>query len=192
LDIKKLGTIPFDMDTETFREAMAFTGPLPEVGAREGGEVRLKDTNALEIMRYCLSGFVHVLRLSPPASARPCRSPTAMEAFCHALQRTNGRIAMIAFVGAAAAEVSTGKSIAEQASASPLFITFMVLLLSVAGFVPKLASGVSLSRLIDAAGMLCRNVAAGADLFCSQRFRHECVNILACLTGHIRAHLAHL
>ena len=66
---------------------------------------------------------------------------------------------MIAFAGAAAAEVSTGKSIVEQASASPLFITFMVVLLTVAGFMPKLASGVSLSRLIDAAGMLCSEAA---------------------------------
>lgn len=68
------------------------------------------------------------------------------------VQRTNGRIAMIAFAGAAAAEVATGQSILEQAAASPVFITFMVLLLTVAGFMPKLASGVSLSRLIDAAG----------------------------------------
>ena len=91
---------------------------------------------------------------------RPCHSSAAIEASCHVLQRTNGRIAMIAFAGAAAAELSTGKSIVEQASASPLFITFMVVLLTVAGFMPKLASGVSLSRLIDAAGMLCSEAAA--------------------------------
>lgn len=76
---------------------------------------------------------------------------------------------MIAFAGAAAAEVSTGKSIVEQASASPLFITFMVVLLTVAGFMPKLASGVSLSRLIDAAGMLCSEAAARPQYVHSQR-----------------------
>ena len=59
---------------------------------------------------------------------------------------------MIAFAGAAAAEVATGKSILEQAAERPVFITFMVSLLTVAGFMPKLASGVSLSKLIDAAG----------------------------------------
>ena len=59
---------------------------------------------------------------------------------------------MIAFAGAAAAEVATKKSILEQAAARPVFITFMVFLLTIAGFMPKLASGVSLSKLIDAAG----------------------------------------
>jgi len=70
-----------------------------------------------------------------------------------AVQRTNGRIAMIAFAGAAAAEVATGKSVLQQAARSPGFIIFMVFLLTVAGFMPKLASGVSLSKLLDAAGM---------------------------------------
>ena len=68
------------------------------------------------------------------------------------MQRTNGRIAMIAFVGAAAAEVATGKSVLEQATAAPALIIFMVLLLTLAGFMPKIASGVSLSKLLDAAG----------------------------------------
>ena len=44
LDVKKLGTIPFDKDTETFRDAMAFTGPAPEVGASRGRGVRFQDT----------------------------------------------------------------------------------------------------------------------------------------------------
>ena len=44
LDVKKLGTIPFDKDTETFRDAMAFTGPAPEVGASRGGGVRFQNT----------------------------------------------------------------------------------------------------------------------------------------------------
>ena len=70
-----------------------------------------------------------------------------------AVQRTNGRLAMIAFAGAAAAEVATGKSILQQAAHSPGFIIFMVVLLTVAGFMPKVASGVSLSKLLDAAGM---------------------------------------
>ena len=61
---------------------------------------------------------------------------------------------MIAFVGAAAAEVATGKSVFEQATASPLFITFVTFLLTMAGFMPKIASGVSLSKLLDAAGVL--------------------------------------
>ncbi len=60
---------------------------------------------------------------------------------------------MIAFVGAAAAELATGKSVLEQATASPALITFMTLLLTAAGFMPKIASGVSLSRLLDAAGV---------------------------------------
>ena len=61
---------------------------------------------------------------------------------------------MIAFAGAAAAEVTTGKGIVEQAAEHPIFITFMVFLLTVAGFMPKLASGVSLSKLLDASGAL--------------------------------------
>ena len=32
LDVKKLGVVPFDDDCETFMDAMAFTGPAPEVG----------------------------------------------------------------------------------------------------------------------------------------------------------------
>ena len=67
---------------------------------------------------------------------------------------------MIAFVGAAAAEVATGKSVLEQAATSPAFITFMTLLLTAAGFMPKIASGVSLSRLLDAAGVLPNLMAA--------------------------------
>ena len=77
------------------------------------------------------------------------------------LQRTNGRIAMIAFAGAAAAEVATGKGIVEQAAEHPVLITFMVFLLTVAGFMPKLASGVSLSKLLDASGAL--KTAHGTD-----------------------------
>ena len=73
------------------------------------------------------------------------------------MQRTNGRIAMIAFVGAAAAELATGKSILEQAATSPAFVTFMTLLLTAAGFLPKIASGVSLERLLDAAGVAHNN-----------------------------------
>ena len=61
---------------------------------------------------------------------------------------------MIAFAGAAAAEVATGKGIVEQAAEHPVLITFMVFLLTVAGFMPKLASGVSLSTLLDASGAL--------------------------------------
>ena len=83
----------------------------------------------------------------------------AMKRCAASLQRTNGRIAMIAFVGAAAAELATGKSVLEQATASPAFITFMTLLLTAAGFMPKIASGVSLSRLLDAAGVLPRLMA---------------------------------
>ena len=67
---------------------------------------------------------------------------------------------MIAFVGAAAAELATGKSVLEQATASPALITFMTLLLTAAGFMPKIASGVSLSRLLDAAGVVQKSMAA--------------------------------
>lgn len=33
VDVKKLGTIPFEKDNETLQDTMAFTGPAPEVGA---------------------------------------------------------------------------------------------------------------------------------------------------------------
>ena len=32
IDVSKLGVIPFDDDCETLLDAMAFTGPAPEVG----------------------------------------------------------------------------------------------------------------------------------------------------------------
>jgi hypothetical protein len=61
---------------------------------------------------------------------------------------------MIAFVGAAAAEVTTGKSVLEQAAAAPGSVLTAVFLISLASVFPKFASGVPLAKLIDTAGKL--------------------------------------
>ena len=84
---------------------------------------------------------------------------------------------MIAFAGAAAAEVATGKGIVEQAAEHPVLITFMVFLLTIAGFMPKLASGVSLSKLLDASGALKTAYGSGTSV----SFFH----ILACRAASV-------
>lgn len=68
------------------------------------------------------------------------------------LQRINGRIAMIAFAGAAAAEAASGKSILEQASIAPISVLITVFLISLGSLFPKFAAGVPLSQLTDATG----------------------------------------
>ena len=59
---------------------------------------------------------------------------------------------MIAFVGVAAAEAATGKSVLEQAAAAPFSVFTVAFLISIASIFPKYASGVPLARLIDGAG----------------------------------------
>lgn len=67
-------------------------------------------------------------------------------------QRINGRIAMIAFAGAAVAEAVSGKSILEQAAIAPISVGVTMFLISLASLFPKYSAGVSLSQLIDATG----------------------------------------
>ncbi|BDA51398.1 probable low molecular mass early light-inducible protein HV60, chloroplastic [Coccomyxa sp. Obi] len=96
VDVRKIGSIPFTQDNESFQQVMAFDGPAPE--------------------------------------------------------RINGRIAMIAFVGAAAAEAASGKSILEQAAVAPVSIAIAVFLISLGSVFPKFAAGVPLATLTNAAG----------------------------------------
>ena len=72
------------------------------------------------------------------------------------LQRTNGRVAMIAFVGAAAAEAATGKTVLHQAAEAPVLVFFTIFLISVATIFPKFAAGVPLAELINSTGMRSR------------------------------------
>ncbi|EIE20031.1 hypothetical protein COCSUDRAFT_58256 [Coccomyxa subellipsoidea C-169] len=67
-------------------------------------------------------------------------------------ERINGRIAMIAFAGAAVAEAVSGKSILEQAAVAPISVGLTMFLISLASLFPKYSAGVSLSQLIDATG----------------------------------------
>ena len=72
-------------------------------------------------------------------------------------QRTNGRVAMIAFVGAAAAEAATGKTVLHQAAEAPILVLFTMFLISVASIFPKVAAGVPLAELIESTGTLARS-----------------------------------
>ena len=153
VDVNKLGVIPFEMDNETFQDVMAFAGPAPEVRVHRSSGITINSPGRQKLCH-------HNSPLFPDKKAEACYRVGSAEA-PQCLQRTNGRIAMIAFAGAAAAEVATGKGIVEQAAEHPVLITFMVFLLTVAGFMPKLASGVSLSTLLDASGAL--KTAYGSD-----------------------------
>lgn len=146
VDVNKLGVIPFEMDNETFQDVMAFAGPAPEVRVHSDPWYHRIFSRG---QKFCH----HNSPLFSDKKAEACHKAGSAEA-PQCLQRTNGRIAMIAFAGAAAAEVATGKGIVEQAAEHPVLITFMVFLLTVAGFMPKLASGVSLSKLLEASGAL--------------------------------------
>ena len=68
-----------------------------------------------------------------------------------ALQRVNGRLAMLAFVAVVFGELTTGKSVLEQVPTVPFRITFVSALISVASIVPKYSSGTSLQELTEAA-----------------------------------------
>ena len=59
---------------------------------------------------------------------------------------------MIAFVGAAAAEAATGKTVVDQAADAPILVLFAVFLISVASIFPKFAAGVPLAQLIESTG----------------------------------------
>ena len=130
LDMSKIGTIPFYTDEESIQDVFAFDGPAPEVLGACG--VRLNDEARLCLLYYPMTCLADVGFLC--------------------LQRVNGRTAMIAFVGAAAAEAATGKSVLEQAAAAPLSVLIVGFLISIASIFPKYASGVPLARLLDSAG----------------------------------------
>lgn len=59
---------------------------------------------------------------------------------------------MIAFVGAAAAEAATGKTVLDQAVEAPILVFVAIVLVSVATIFPKYAAGVPLEKLIEATG----------------------------------------
>jgi hypothetical protein len=98
------------------------------------------------------------------------------------VQRINGRIAMIAFAGAAAAEVATGKSVLEQATVAPVFVTFMVFLIVLGSLLPKYAAGVSLARLLEATGQgsffLWPNIHAHGEISVGGLPRKMCVTFM--------------
>lgn len=57
MDVERLGVIPFDDDRETLMDALAFTGPAPEVGCvTRGPHSKIQVGNAY--------GFSFVLRLT--------------------------------------------------------------------------------------------------------------------------------
>ncbi|KAK9813113.1 hypothetical protein WJX72_009260 [[Myrmecia] bisecta] len=66
-------------------------------------------------------------------------------------ERTNGRIAMIGFVAAVAAELATKQSVTDQLLKHPVSVLFSMALFSAASVIPKYASGTSLQEITDAA-----------------------------------------
>lgn len=89
-------------------------------------------------------------RLAPPPTRPPwCASdPLASLA---ALQRVNGRVAMLGFASVAAAELSSKTPALEQAGDAWLSIVFVSALFSIASIMPKFISGTSLKELHAAA-----------------------------------------
>lgn len=69
----------------------------------------------------------------------------------HKLQRVNGRIAMMGFAGAAAAELSNHTPVLEQFSSSWFGVLLFTFSIGFASIVPKVVSGTSLKDLHAAA-----------------------------------------
>ena len=67
------------------------------------------------------------------------------------MQRTNGRIAMWAFLICSIQEFFSGQTVTQQAVAHPVSATFLGIILSIASLAPKFVSGVALGELHEAA-----------------------------------------
>ena len=59
VDVRKLGVIPFNDDSETLGQAMAFTGPAPEVGCLQAMQQR---AIMLEIVSQRLAPTLRLIR----------------------------------------------------------------------------------------------------------------------------------
>lgn len=66
-------------------------------------------------------------------------------------ERVNGRMAMIGFLAAVGAELSTGESLTTQWANHPFTVPFHMALFALASAIPAVVSGTPLSELLEAA-----------------------------------------
>jgi hypothetical protein len=124
--------LEWPVDNESIKDVFAFAGSAPEVCARAAWCCARRPRRAAPAAPPAPQPRLHA---HPPR--RPSRAP------CR-LQRVNGRVAMLGFVGIMLAEHGSKTPALEQFGGDFLGVTLLSLAITFASLFPKFASGSSL------------------------------------------------